>query len=161
MIIMKQGAAAQKLIYQDDIAAFERRSREAAFSNADPETGEVYPSLTVQGPARDTDINTIAKAYGLTAGSKLPLPQELYDPRYYGDMTEAPETLQEAMELVQDATARFALLPAAIRGRFNHSPAFLWDFLQDPGNFDEAVELGLLFRPPAPEAPPSPEGDSK
>lgn len=135
--------------FPHDTAASDKASREAATVNTEP-------SKTLQGPAHDADINTIAKAYGLTNPANMPLPEQLHDPRYYGDMTELPETLGEAMELVAEASQRFQNLPADIRSRFNHNPAFLWDFLQDSRNHAEAVQLGLLVDPnPAPPAPPS------
>ncbi|WNK13745.1 MAG: internal scaffolding protein [Microvirus sp.] len=139
-----------------DTAAMDRASQEAGSNNTDPRTGEVLPSKTVQGPAADCDINTIAKAYGLTAGSRLPVPPEAMDPRYYGDLSEAPETLHEAFALVEDATSKFAVLPANVRSRFSHSPGVMWEFLQDPANWPEAEKLGLLVRPAEPAPPASP-----
>lgn len=127
---------------QTDFAINERISRETATVNSEP-------SLTIQGPAAEADINYIAKAYGLTASGKLPVPAEAFDPRYYGDMSEAPRDLQSALELVRDAEKKFSMLPAEVRNRFNHNPAALWSFVQDPANREEAIKLGIMR-----EAPP-------
>lgn len=132
----------------EDHKALEKRSLAAATVNDEP-------SKTVQGPALEADVNFIAKTYGLT-GKNLPLPPEIFDPRHYRDETEAPESLQQAIEFVRDAERQFATLPANLRARFSHSPGILWDWLQDARNHPEAVTLGLLVdRTPAP--PPSPK----
>lgn len=143
----------RQLQYQDDVEGFERASHVAAFRDDSP-------SLTHQGPAAECDINMIAKAYGLTAGSKMPVPAEALDPRFYGDLSQAPESLQDALELVRDAEAKFQRLPADVRAMFNHAPGVMWDWLQDPANGPEAVKLGLLvdLKPVTP--PSSSEGVS-
>lgn len=108
------------------------------------------PSKTIQGPAAEAEINYIARMYGLDPFSRLPVPVEAMDPRYYGDLSEVDTDLQTAMNRVFEAQANFMKLPAALRARFNHSPGELWTFLQDESNHAEAVELGILFKPPAP-----------
>lgn len=114
------------------------------------------PSLTVQGPAQEADINYIAKMFGLNASSKLPLPPEALDARYYGDFTEAPADLQTALERVREANERFSNLPAKVREKFDHNPAALWTWLQDPANAAEAVELGILHKAADPAPVPAP-----
>lgn len=106
------------------------------------------PSKTLQGPALEADINFIAKTYGLTPANYMP--PEVYDPRYYGDMTDIPD-LQTALDRIRDANEHFMQLPANLRRRFNDSPGYLWEFLQDPNNLKEAVQLGILKEMP-PEA---------
>jgi len=122
----------------------ERRSRDAAQTNLEP-------SKTVQGPAHDADINNIAKAYGLN-GRNMPIPPAIFDPANYADLSEVP-SLQDALNLVHDANDQFARLPADLRAMFNHDPAQLWEFVQDPRNGPKAVELGLLAERPSIVAP--------
>lgn len=125
---------------QADRDALEERSRNAAQANLDP-------SLTLQGPAHDADINTIAKAFGLNA-KNMPIPPEIFDPRHYADLSEAPD-LREILDLGLEAQRQFGRLPAELRAMFNHDPVALWDFVQNPANASKAVELGLLsVRPP-------------
>lgn len=111
------------------------------------------PSRTLQGPAADCDINNIMRAYG---SQGMPIPPEVLDVRYYGDLSDVPD-LQTALDRIREASERFASLPSALRAQFSNSPAELWEFVNDPRNADEAVNLGLLKRPAAPVAVPAPE----
>lgn len=113
-------------------------------------TSNDAPSRTKKGAAADCDINRMMQRMGVT---KVPVPREVYDPNYYGDLTGAPLSLQEALDRVRQARERFDALPARLRAEFDNSPAALWDWINDPANGDEAVELGLLHRVPAPSAP--------
>lgn len=135
---------------QDDLDAAQAASIEAASTDESP-------SMTIQSAAADTDINQIAKSFGLGARGGMPLPTEALDPSYYGDLRDAPETLQEVMDLALDSERKFAALPVNLRKRFNYSPGALWDFVRDPANAEEAISLGLFQRPPEPpptEKPP-------
>ena len=109
------------------------------------------PSMTLQGPAEEADVNWIARHYGL---SEKAVPPEALDPRFYGDMTEVPD-LATALDIVRDAQAKFDALPVRLRDRFNQDPGRLWAFVNDPENADEAVRLGLLMRPPEPPVAPT------
>lgn len=132
----------------------------------DPKTGEIIslPSMTKQSFVAECDINNILKQYKLTgmvshinakaqAGAYLDLPDET--------------DFQSALELVIRAEESFATLPSKLRTRFNNDPAEFLEFMADPRNQDEAIELGLATRreetePPLPltqppPAPPRPE----
>lgn len=98
------------------------------------------PSKTLQGPALEADINYIVKTYGLNTTQ---VPPEVYDPRYYGDLSDVPD-LQTALNRVREAEEHFMKLPPELRARFHDSPGVLWDFVNDPRNGEEAVRLGLL-----------------
>lgn len=50
---------------------------------------------------------------------------------------------QDAMNLVCEAQEMFNDLPSSIRSRFGNDPAAFLDFVQDEGNADEMVKLGL------------------
>jgi phage internal scaffolding protein len=114
--------------------------------------GGFEPSLTVQSPAEDCDLNVLVKRFGID----VPLPPPaVFDPAYYGDVTDTPD-LRTALDNIRLAQERFLALPARLRERFANSPAQLWDFVNDPENADEAVRLGLLTRPEPQGAPISP-----
>lgn len=121
---------------QTDQKALERRSQETATRNTEP-------SKTIQGAAHDADINNIAKSFGLGRGP-MPIPAEIFDPANYLDLEEAPESLHDAMQRVREAESAFMRLPAELRRRFADDPGNLWEFLQNPANAQEAVDLGLL-----------------
>lgn len=103
------------------------------------------PSMTVQAPAAETDINEIVRRFGI---GEIALPPEP-DPSAYGDLTDVPD-LRAVLEIARDAQDRFNQLPVRLRSRFDNDPSQLWDFVNDPANADEAVEIGLLVKPPAP-----------
>lgn len=73
----------------------------------------------------------------------------------YGDFSSGMD-YQSAMEAIADAQLDFMSLPSNVRERFSNDVGKLLDFISDPGNEDEARELGLLPEK-APEAPETPE----
>lgn len=98
------------------------------------------PSLTQQSFAEDADINTIVERFGLTGQ----LPEAL--PPQYGDFSGVVD-FQTAMNAVRVAGEGFMTLPAQLRARFENDPSRLISFLEDPGNRDEAISLGLVNKP--------------
>lgn len=111
------------------------------------------PSKTQQQYKDEVDLNVMVKRFGITDGA-IPLPQ--YDPRYYGDFTDATD-FKDSLDRIRDAEARFAALPAEIRKRFDNDPVALYYWVSDPKNADQAVELGLLKRTPPVSPPAKPE----
>lgn len=93
----------------------------------------------------ECDINLILKKYASTGvaptNSKSPM---------YGDFSNVPSDLLEAATMVQEAQESFRQLPSAVRKRFANDPFRLVDFCSDPGNYDEAVRLGLVSSPEPP-----------
>lgn len=128
--------------YDDDRDAHERKA-------TDIHPGG--PSLTIQGPTIDTDINEIVRRFGI-GEVMIPPPA---DPTAYGDLSDLPD-LRTVLDMGREAKERFNALPARLRGRFDNDPAKLWDFVNDPDNGEEAVHLGLLQRKPEPEETPIP-----
>lgn len=106
------------------------------------------PTLTQQHFAESADINVLARRFGLDKG---PIPPVALNPDYFGDLSDVPD-LRTALDIINDAREKFNQLDPKLRGRFHNSMAELWDFIHDPDNADEAVRLGLLFRPPDPTA---------
>lgn len=109
------------------------------------------PSLTQQQYTDEVNLNVMVKRFGITDGA---LPPAAMDPRFFGDFSEAVD-LRDIFDRVREATNRFNELPADLRKRFNHDPAQLLAFVEDPANHKQAVELGLLHydTSTAPEAP--------
>lgn len=109
------------------------------------ETGLSCPEdegMTMQQFKEECDINTIVKRFGLTGE----IPGDFRMP-VSGDFTDVTD-FHSAMNLVRAAEEAFATVPAHIRARFSHDPAALMAFLDDAGNRDEALKLGLLQPPP-------------
>lgn len=100
------------------------------------------PSKTVQDGKDDADINVIMERYARTGQFKPPagLPQ-------YGDFSSVTD-FQSALNLVIAAEKGFSELPAKIRSRFHNDPANLLEFLALDANREEAIDLGILEKPP-------------
>lgn len=105
-------------------------------------------SMTQQSFKDESDINTIVRRFGLTGE----LPSDLQMPQS-GDFTGVGD-YHSAMNLVRAAQEEFLRVPADLRARFENDPARLMRFLDDEGNRDEAVKLGLVNAPPAPPVVP-------
>lgn len=103
-------------------------------------TYNTEPSMTRQEFANESNINYLVKAFGI---DKVPPPPQVFDPAYYGDVTDIPD-LATALNRIRDAQERFQALPASIRERFANRPELLWQFVADPANRAEASEMGLL-----------------
>lgn len=91
----------------------------------------------------ECDINTIVRRFGLTG--ELP-----DDPRIgqYVDMSNVPEDYASMLRAVRGAEEAFMEFPAELRARFGNDPGAMLAFLQDGKNREEAVELGLVSKPP-------------
>ena len=50
---------------------------------------------------------------------------------------------QESMNIVAKAQSMFNQLPSQIRNEFDNDPSLFLDFVQDPQNEDQLVEMGL------------------
>ncbi len=113
--------------------------------------------LTKQSFKNECDINKIMAKYrrtGVLSPDILSKRQE-----QFGDVSEIGDfhTSQNKVIAAQDA---FDHLPADIRSRFKNDPGELLDFCADPGNREEAIELGIIQSvdeelPPT-EVPPQP-----
>lgn len=131
--------------FKDGDIEAQRRSVEADFSKS--------PSLTVQAPAEETDINKIMKrvmkGQSVIVNNGQP---------FYGDVSDLGG-LQEAFMKVQEAEDLFMQYPADVRERFENDPIQLVEFLENPNNRAEAEKLGLVNKAPVPEpakTPPTP-----
>lgn len=114
----------------------EQASNEAAWVDG----GEESP--TVQSEKDNTDINIIVKRFGLTgtvpANHRLPMEGD------YVGVTD----YHSALNAVMAADEAFLQIPAEIRARFNNDPQAFHDFVVNPENGKELVEMGLANRNP-------------
>jgi phage internal scaffolding protein len=96
------------------------------------------PSLAQQHFKDECDINNILRQFNITGL----LPESPLSPRY-GDFTGITD-YHSALNAVMAAEDGFMALPADIRSRFMNDPEQLIEFLNDPANKDEAIQLGLV-----------------
>lgn len=120
------------------------------YDNTDPETGEIFPSMTRQSEMAGCDIHNILKQFSQVGFEQLV--RENAQKGQYADLTNLPD-YQDALNTVLAADRSFAALPSQVRDRFLNDPQRFLEFLQDPRNQDEAIRLGLAVdtRPPPPD----------
>lgn len=64
----------------------------------------------------------------------------------YADLSDLPD-YKEALNTVIKAEEAFSALPGKLKKHFEHNPKILVDYMSDPENFDESIELGLRAKP--------------
>lgn len=99
------------------------------------------PSKTDQSFKKECDVNEIMRKY-LKTGQMAHLRGMQGT---YADVSEIGD-LQECVQKVQLAQEAFNSLPATLRNKLNNDPSKFIEYLNDPKNVDEAVELGLMVR---------------
>lgn len=117
------------------------------YDGRDAATGEILPSMTKQSEMDACDINNILRQY-----SPQGLQQLIQENQAKGQYADLPDNIdfQEALNTVLEGEHAFATLPAKTRERFHNSPAEFLEFMANPKNQDEAINLGLATdnRPP-------------
>lgn len=111
----------------------------------DVETHNLDPSMSIPDDQNSTDINNIMAQYKITGQMPHSGRQGLYDE--HNDIP-TPNSLLEAYSLIQDASEKFLSLPSQLREKFHNDPSIMAEFLQDPSNYQAAVDLGLLTAQP-------------
>lgn len=108
------------------------------------------PSRTKQSFKNECDINKIMAKFQRTGA----ISHLAAHGARYGDFTSQDFT--EAMNTIAQVNTMFEELPSSLRDRFGNEPEAFLDFVQNPDNHDEMVELGLAKpRPPTgPELAP-------
>lgn len=99
-------------------------------------------SKTDQQFAKDCDINEIVRKFKKT-GQLTHLSKKQ---GVYADVSQVPDLLT-AYEQITIAENAFADLPSDVRLKFSNNPQEMINFLTNPQNHDEAVQLGLLVPP--------------
>lgn len=105
------------------------------------------PSLAQQQYKDETDINTIARQFGLTGV----LPNPVYLPTF-GDFSEITD-FQSALHAIQRAEASFLAMPSHVRERFSNDSQKFLEFTSDSRNAEELRALGLFRDAPSPPVP--------
>lgn len=101
--------------------------------------------FTEQGHKKECDINEIIKKFNKTGLFEHVTRFEMK----FGDMSGAD--FYSMQQKIAQAKSSFENLPLDIKKRFKNDPGALLDFMDDPGNRDEAIELGLISRDWTPE----------
>ena len=66
----------------------------------------------------------------------------------YGDFSEVSD-YREALDLVRDAQNEFLSIPSDIRKKFDNDPGKFYEFVSDPDNKDQLIEMGFIEPPKA------------
>lgn len=103
------------------------------------------PSATFSEFKDECDINRIMARYESTGVLNDPLNLRSSPPTY-GDFSNMGDYM-EHMNAIIDAQNAFDRLPAKVRARFHNDPSELLQFVNDDGNREEAVKLGLVEAP--------------
>ncbi len=123
----------------------------------DEETGEITHirelSRTKQEFLRDADISVMFERF-FSGGS---IDVNRLDPKYL-DLTELP-SFSESQILLADVASQFRVQPAAFRAEFDNDEQNFVDWILDPENRDEAIELGVLEGEPEKTADPDPAAE--
>jgi phage internal scaffolding protein len=99
-------------------------------------------SKTEQSHKSEVDINNIVKRAG--SGELIAKVNALQN-WTYDDVTS--NDFQEAMNAIIKARDTFSSVPSAIRKQFDNDPAKFMDFVRNPENKDQLVEMGLANAP--------------
>lgn len=87
----------------------------------------------------ECDINVIISRY---EEKRIPIPPSQIEAAF-GDFSDSKD-FHAKMNAIHEAHEAFMELPAKIRSRFENDPGQLLEFLNEPGNRKEAIELGLV-----------------
>jgi len=103
-------------------------------------------SLTQLNIQKQTDVNYIIAKYKRTGSiDHLRNVQQ----GVYADLADLPD-YQAALNTVIQANVSFETIPAHLRQRFNNSPKEFLEYLKNPANNNEAIQLGLKKAPVPP-----------
>lgn len=104
--------------------------------------------LVEQNHIQETNINEIIRRHGIDLIRKTAMLQS--QTFQFDDVT--GNDFQEAMEKVNKAQESFEQMPSELRAKFEYNPAKFLDFVQNPDNINEMVEMGLAIadNPPPP-----------
>lgn len=124
-------------------------------------------SMAKQAFKDEADINHIMSRYRKTGLLVDPSSVNSSRRAFYGEFADSME-FKEAQNRIAQVRNSFEMLPSSIRSLFENDPSVMLDFLADPENASEALEMGLIskaefeqLKPPAPaaEAPLAPSGE--
>lgn len=124
--------------------------------------GEPFDRTDPTG-AEDADINNIVARFhktGVMPGVDVP--------QLFADVSDSP-SYQDALQTIVNANNQFMAMDAKTRKRFDNDPAEFLDFVNNPTNAQELVNMGLatlrestpLPAPPEPKATPPRSSNAK
>ena len=103
------------------------------------------PSLTLQEPKEDCDINHIVQLYcGINPQFNPLLNQPFFESQ---DLAGLPSDLLSAYETIDDINNRFASLPSRLREEVGNSPVNMLQWISNPSNHERGVQIGLFAKP--------------
>lgn len=103
-------------------------------------------SMTQQHLGPETDINVIARKYGLTG--EVPVRRAL---AYYGEFDEAMDFRTLLMN-VRAGERAFSQVPSDVRSKFGNDAGAFLEWIHDDANYGEAEALGLVPKRDVPAA---------
>lgn len=122
---------------------YERKpTKKLHFLDAEGEPLEGAEDMCEQHHKQACDVNNILKQYDKTGL----LTHVNNTQAHYGDFTEINE-YQTSLNMVIEAQNSFMELPSAIRKRFGNDPGLFIEFVTNPENASEMVEMGLSNAP--------------
>lgn len=136
--VRPDGSKRVHISFDSNVKVLRRKGRDRkAFVEDYPERSRTKPEFH-----KAVNLKKIMAKYEKT-GVIDPL---LYRDMHYGDFVTGEDFAQMMMR-VNDANEQFLNLPHQIRNRFNNDPAQMLNFLADPKNDSEAIEIGLKKAP--------------
>lgn len=125
----------QKRIVRDELTSYKSKPLDCS----------ILPSKTDQSQARDCDVNFILQRFKKTGVLPGINAQALY-----ADVSDAP-SYQEALNTVLLANDQFNALDAPTRKKFGNDPSQFLEFVHDPKNAQELINMGLATQRPTPD----------
>lgn len=102
------------------------------------------PTMTQQHFKDECDINIIVDRFTRTGLVTNINPRE----PLYMDVSNVPDYIT-AFNIVTAAQESFDSLPSDVRKFFDNNPSNMVEFVQDPSNREQAIQLGLIPKPVA------------
>lgn len=101
-------------------------------------SGPGSESRTKQSFKDESDINHIVKRY-----QKAGVPLTMQPGAIFGDFTDA-DTFRRSHDAIATAKSEFEKLPSNVRNFFDNDVALCIDFMANPENEADCIELGLM-----------------
>lgn len=131
--------------------SIQKNQKQSAAVKARREKHQTIPtgkSMTDQSQKDKCDVNKIM-AHALKTGE---IPHLRESEGRFVDVSET-QSFHDAMNIVAQTNSLFAEYPAELRKDFNNDPAQFLEFINNPDNYNEMVDMGLIPAPVAPSEP--------
>lgn len=104
------------------------------------------PSRTKQAFKDECDINKIMQRFKKVQGVDYLTQYNAVAGGQFGDFSNVTD-YRTAIDQVRVAQGVFDQLPSAVRYRFQNDPALFLDFVDNPANKQEMIDMGLIDKP--------------